>query len=97
MIFKYEIQNHLLEEGEIDVNSLFENDKKYELPDQDGILICGFYMDGGKWDHVEETIKDTPHRFNQLPHFLCKLIIKVFFFKNAQALLNSSNKTDLFY
>lgn len=54
-------------------------------------------MDGGKWDHVEETIKDTPHRFNQLPHFLCKLIIKVFFFKNAQALLNSSNKTDLFY
>ena len=74
--FKYELQNSIYDEGHLDVVALFD-DNNYTMSsnakEDDGILLCGFYLDGAKWDRRDEILLDSPHRYNQLPHFLCKL------------------------
>lgn len=76
--FKYQIQNNIYDDSDLNVDALFENNEKYSLENknaqEDGILIFGFYIDGGKWDREHQILLDSPLRFTQLPHFLCKLI-----------------------
>jgi hypothetical protein len=74
LVFKYEIQNDLVEDSDMNIDTLFENNPKYNLNNEDGLLICGMYMDGGIWEREKNIILDSPQRFAPLPHFLCKLI-----------------------
>ena len=73
--FLFEIQNHLHDENGVNIDELFENEPKYDTNGQEGILLCGFYMDGGKWDTTQSVIVDSSFRYTQLPHILCKLIL----------------------
>ncbi len=76
--FKYEIQNELFNEHlliENDLESLF-SEQNYKLTKKEGILLCGFYLDGAKYDREIGILCDSPQRFTQLPHILCKLILK---------------------
>jgi dynein heavy chain len=74
LVFKYEIQNDLVEDIDMNIDILFENNPKYKIIDEDGLLICGMYMDGGIWDREKKIILDSAQRFAPLPHLLCKLI-----------------------
>jgi hypothetical protein len=74
--FEYDIKNQIYDEN-IDVVSLFDeaNHEKFQIQNgQDGILLCGFYLDGAKWDRNVGTLLDSPQRFSQLPNLLCKLV-----------------------
>lgn len=42
--------------------------------EDEGILLCGFYIDGGRWDSLASRLVDSPQRFSPLPHFLCRMI-----------------------
>ena len=77
MQFLFEIQNNINDENGLNIDELFENEPKYDISGQEGILLCGFYMDGGKWDINQSLIVDSPHRYTQLPHILCKLIMVI--------------------
>lgn len=44
-----------------------------ELKDE-GVLLCGFFIDGGKWDSASSKLVDSPQRFSPLPHFICRMI-----------------------
>ena len=68
----------MTEDNGLNIEELFENEPKYDTNGQEGILLCGFYMDGGKWDTTQHLIVDSPQRYNQLPHILCKLIMVIF-------------------
>lgn len=71
--FKYEIQNQIYDDTETNVESLFDpSETRYNM-DQDGILIHGFFIDGGRWDREQKLLIDSEIRFTKLPHFLCKL------------------------
>ena len=75
--FKYDLQNNIVAEEQFDINLLFDenNEDRFKIPSaQDGILLCGFYLDGAIWDRNSETLLDSPQRLTQLPYFLCKLV-----------------------
>lgn len=81
--FVFTIQNHMIANmdtgastgvgGGFVIDELFENESKYDTNGQEGILLCGFYVDGGKWDTSQGLLVDSSQRYNQLPHILCKL------------------------
>jgi dynein heavy chain, axonemal len=80
--FVFTIQNQMLYTDEssgssvgIPIDELFENEQKYDTNGQEGILLCGFFMDGGKWDTSLNLLVDSPQRYNLLPHILCKLVM----------------------
>jgi hypothetical protein len=68
------MQNEIYDES-VDVVSLFDeaNEAKFKV-EQDGILLCGFFLDGAKWDRKSKTLLDSQQRFTQLPNLLCKLV-----------------------
>lgn len=73
--FKYTVLNDIYEDtAETDIDQLFQNDPKYDLHGQDGVILCGFFLDGGKWLKEKGFILDSPVRFTTLPHFLCQLV-----------------------
>lgn len=78
LVFKYEVLNHIYDhQAETDIQSLFDgNEQRFAARQNDGILICGLFMDGGKWDRGENRIVDSPQRFLSMPHFLCTLVPK---------------------
>ena len=87
--FKYEIQNSQ-QLGEVNVDELFATldgsvvrsrseiePKRRESRHQEGdegVLLCGFFIDGGKWDSASSKLVDSPQRFSPLPHFICRMI-----------------------
>ena len=83
LAFKYEVQNQLADFVVDDMDASLFTASNNLVPasttstvGDDGVLICGFFMDGGKWDRVNSIILDSHKRFTPLPHFLCKLIRK---------------------
>lgn len=88
--FKYDIQSGMsMSQTEVNVDDLFtsidgvsrrkdlDGDDTYKKGD--GIFLCGFYIDGGRWDSVNSRLVDSPQRFSPLPHFVCQMIkVKIF-------------------
>ncbi len=75
--FKYTVLNDTYEESpDMDVDKLFENNEKFNLNGQDGVILGGFFLDGGKWMRDGNFPLDSPVRFTTLPHFLCQLVRK---------------------
>ncbi len=72
--FRYEILNHLFDDSELNIESLFQKDEKYEIENQDGVILNGFFLDGGKWNRENNIILDSPLRFTALPHFFCRIV-----------------------
>ena len=72
--FEYILQNHLIDDFELEVYKLFENEERYRSSNDEGILICGLFMDGVKWDFNKKCIVDSEKRFTVAPYFLCKVI-----------------------
>ena len=72
--FEYLMQDQLVEDFEFEVNKLFENEERYKIVNDDGVLICGLFMDGVKWDFDKKCIVDSEKRFSVAPYFLCKVI-----------------------
>ena len=72
--FKYDVLNETYEDEEIEIETLFRNEAKFELHDQDGVILCGFFLDGGRWNRESNIILDSPLRFTALPHFRCQLV-----------------------
>lgn len=75
--FRYQVLNdNFVDSPETDFDSLFVDDEKYKLDDQeqDGVILNGFFLDGAKWDREKSIILDSPLRFTPLPHFLCQLV-----------------------
>ena len=69
------MQDHLIEDFEFEINKLFENEEKYKdyVNGDNGVLICGFFMDGVKWNFDTKRIVDSEKRFNVAPYFLCRV------------------------
>lgn len=72
--FKYEILNHLYNENEVEPDQLFHDLESKLGSIKDGVILCGFYFDGGKWSREECVVHDSPQRFTPVPHFLCRLV-----------------------
>jgi hypothetical protein len=80
LYFEFEIENRLLDENEIEIDDLFVLNGKNDfslINDREGLIICGFYMDGAKWSVQECRLIDSSQRFSIMPHIRCKLIISV--------------------
>lgn len=83
--FKYDIQSGM-SQAEVNVDDLFTSidgvSRRKDLDGDDdsynkkgdGIFLCGFYIDGGRWDSVSSRLVDSPQRFSSLPHFVCQMI-----------------------
>ena len=72
--FQYEIQTELTYDTEFDVNSLFSNDDaRFTASSQNGILICGFLIDGAEWDYEHKCLIDSEKRFTPAPHILTNI------------------------
>ena len=77
--FKYEILNNFYDENEVEPELLFHDyESKFSTSDlnRDGVILCGFYFDGGKWSRNDCVVHDSPQRFTPVPHFLCRLVNK---------------------
>ncbi len=73
--FEYLMQDQLVEDFEFEISKLFENEERYKFSnDDDGVLICGLFMDGVKWNFDKKCIVDSEKRFNVAPYFLCKVV-----------------------
>jgi dynein heavy chain len=72
--FEYMMQDHLVEDFEFEITKLFENEDRYKVENIEGVLICGLFLDGVKWDFTQRCIVDSEKRFNVAPYFLCKVI-----------------------
>jgi len=69
------VLNDIYEEtSEVDVDGLYEKSPKWNSNNQNGVILCGFFLDGGRWSREENLILDSPLRFTPLPHFLCQLV-----------------------
>ncbi len=75
--FKYTVLSDTYDESaDMDVDGLFESAAKFDLKGRDGVVLGGFFLDGGKWLREESLLVDSPVRFTTLPHFLCQLVRK---------------------
>ena len=72
--FKFEMQNAFYDESEVDVGELFDEETRFALKNNDGVLLCGLFMDGAKWSREYNSILDSKQRFTPVPHILCKMI-----------------------
>ena len=69
--------NDIYDESEVDVAKLFQDEARFQLKDNDGVLLCGLFMDGAKWSRENNCILDSKQRFTPIPHIQCKMFEKV--------------------